>query len=124
MFTTQSFAKGQLVCEYTGEVISSADAKQRETLYALDDTCGNFLLYYKYNRRQMCVDATEDNGRIGRIINHSRKRNNLDLKLVEVDGNAHVCLFANRLIKSGEEVLYDYGERNKDAVEAHPWLST
>jgi len=28
-----------------------------------------------------------------------------------------------RDIEPGEELLYDYGDRSKESLEAHPWLA-
>jgi SET domain-containing protein len=39
------------------------------------------------------------------------------MKLLEVDGNPHLALFARRKIFKGEEILYDYGESDKNL----PW---
>ena len=33
-----------------------------------------------------------------------------------------LILVASRDVKAGEELLYDYGERSKVAIESHPWL--
>lgn len=68
------------------------------------------------------VDATKDNGRYGRLVNHSR-RSNVQTKLVPVDGEPYLCLMAKRDIVKDEELLYDYGERKKEIIEYHPWLS-
>ena len=74
----------------------------------------------------MCVcsvDATKDNGRAGRLLNHSRTVSNVVTRLLEVDDRPCLCLMAARHIRPGEELLYDYGERSSDAVLSHPWLS-
>lgn len=123
VFATQVFTKGQLVWEYSGEVITGKVAAARAKEYSVDPSGGNFLLFYKYKEKQMCIDATKDNGRMGRMVNHSRKGNNLSLKLVEEDGHVFVCLYANCTIDNGKEILYDYGERNKETVAANPWLA-
>lgn len=70
------------------------------------------------------VDATADNGRKGRLLNHSRTSANVVTKLMEVDDKPYLCLVATRDISVGEELEYDYGERNKEALDSHPWLAT
>jgi len=35
----------------------------------------------------------------------------------------YLILVAARDICIGEELLYDYGDRSKEAIEAHPWLA-
>ena len=53
VFATQVFTKGQLVCEYSGEVITGKVAAARAKEYSVDPSCGNFLLFYKYKEKQM-----------------------------------------------------------------------
>ena len=67
------------------------------------------------------VDATKETNRLGRLINHS-KCGNCQTKLHDIDGVPHLILIASRDIKAGEELLYDYGDRSKASIEAHPWL--
>ena len=67
------------------------------------------------------VDATKS-GRIGRLINHSRKTQNLQTKLFVVDGEPRLAFVALRDIEQGTELLYDYGETDPAAMAAHPWL--
>lgn len=61
---------------------------------------------------------------MGRLLNHSKTQANVVTKLYEVDRRPYLCLIASRDIQTGEELQYDYGERSKDAIEAHPWLTT
>lgn len=67
------------------------------------------------------VDATRETNRLGRLINHS-KCGNCQTKLHDIDGVPHLILIASRDIAAGEELLYDYGDRSKASIEAHPWL--
>ena len=56
------------------------------------------------------------------MINHCRKQSNLSPKVVVADSCPHLVFVAARDIVSGEELLYDYGERRKDLVHHNPWL--
>lgn len=67
------------------------------------------------------VDATKETGRMGRLINHS-KSGNCQTKLHDINGVPHLILVASRDIDEGEELLYDYGDRSKASIAAHPWL--
>lgn len=67
------------------------------------------------------VDATKETGRMGRLINHS-KTGNCQTKLHDINGTPHLILVASRDIDKGEELLYDYGDRSKASIAAHPWL--
>lgn len=70
------------------------------------------------------MDATKDNGTMGRMVNHSRKHPNTTTKIIEVEGNPKLCLLALRDIKINEELVYDYGEKRADIVKAMPWLAS
>lgn len=67
------------------------------------------------------VDATKETDRLGRLINHS-KTGNCQTKLHPIDGTPHLILVASKDIAADEELLYDYGDRSKDSILAHPWL--
>ncbi|KRZ95674.1 N-lysine methyltransferase SETD8-A [Trichinella sp. T8] len=68
------------------------------------------------------LDATRESVHKGRLLNHSAKGSNLKSKILEVNNRPHVIFLAKRDIEAGEELLYDYGDRRKNAVEANPWL--
>lgn len=59
---------------------------------------------------------------MGRMFNHSRKKFNVKTKVIVIEGKAHLGLVASRDIEVGEELVYDYGVRNKEVTEAFPWL--
>jgi len=73
--------------------------------------------------RVCSVDATRESGLLGRLVNHSRLRFNCATKVVDVDGKPRLILVASRDIRVDEEMLYDYGDRSKESLEAHPWLA-
>ena len=70
------------------------------------------------------IDATKDDGGIGRLVNHSIKESNVTPKLIDINGEPHLYFEATRDIACGEEVLYDYNDRRKTIIEHHPWLSS
>ncbi|RXN25345.1 N-lysine methyltransferase KMT5A-A-like protein [Labeo rohita] len=121
VFATQKFQKGQYVVEYHGDLLQITDAKKREALYAQDPTTGCYMYYFQYLSKTYCVDATKESDRLGRLINHS-KNGNCQTKLHDINGIPHLILVASRDIQEGEELLYDYGDRSKASIEAHPWL--
>ena len=69
----------------------------------------------------LSVDATKETGRMGRLLNHS-KTGNCQTKLHDINGVPHLILVASRDVEEGEELLYDYGDRSKESIAAHPWL--
>lgn len=121
VLATRRFCRGEYVVEYHGDLIEFWDAKRREALYAQDPATGCYMYYFHYLGKTYCVDATRETHRLGRLINHS-KNGNCQTKLHDISGVPHLILVASRDIEAGEELLYDYGDRSKASLEAHPWL--
>lgn len=121
VFATRSFQKGEYVVEYHGDLLHITDAKKREAEYSQNPATGCYMYYFQYLCKTYCVDATKETGRLGRLINHS-KNGNCQTKLHAINGVPHLILVASRNIDEGEELLYDYGDRSKASIAAHPWL--
>ncbi|XP_066545773.1 N-lysine methyltransferase KMT5A-A isoform X2 [Amia ocellicauda] len=121
VFASKCFRKGQFVVEYHGDLLQITDAKKREAMYAQDPSTGCYMYYFQYLTKTYCVDATKETSRLGRLINHS-KNGNCQTKLHDINGIPHLILVASRDIDEGEELLYDYGDRSKASIAAHPWL--
>lgn len=122
IITTRSFEKGEFVVEYIGDLITVAEAKEREQIYAEDDNTGCYMYYFKHQNVQHCIDATAESGKLGRLVNHSRN-GNLMTKTVSLNNRPHLVLIAKEDISEGVEVTYDYGDRSKEALQHHPWLA-
>ena len=56
-------------------------------------------------------------------MNHSRISPNCVTKVVMVAEVPRLILVAKHSINPGEELLYDYGDRSKESLIAHPWLT-
>ncbi|XP_059894521.1 N-lysine methyltransferase KMT5A-A isoform X1 [Gadus macrocephalus] len=121
VFSTRGFQKGEYVVEYHGDLLLIPDAKRREAEYAQNPATGCYMYYFQYLDKTYCVDATKETGRMGRLLNHS-KTGNCQTKLHDINGVPHLILVASRDIDDGEELLYDYGDRSKESIAAHPWL--
>ncbi|XP_074527371.1 lysine methyltransferase 5Ab [Halichoeres trimaculatus] len=121
IFADYGFKKGEYVVEYHGDLLGLEEAKKREAEYAQDPQTGCYMYYFQYQAKTYCVDATKETSRLGRLINHS-KAGNCQTKLHPIDGTPHLILVASRDIAADEELLYDYGDRSKDSILAHPWL--
>ena len=67
------------------------------------------MMYVYYS-----IDATKDNGRMGRLVNHSTKTPNVVTKVIPINNHPYLCLIAKRCLQEGEELLYDYGERQNN----------
>jgi len=124
--STKEFQKGDFVVEYAGDIVSWEEAGKREEEYANNPQVGCYMYYYTAGGKNYCVDATAETGRFGRLFNHSRKKPNCHTKLVwipnEQEPDPRLALHAKRDIAIGEELTFDYGDRDKKALESHPWL--
>ena len=120
--TLENIDKNTFVCEYTGELISSDQAKERRELQL--STSANYILcvneYYGHTHEEIqatYIDATKK-GNIGHLINHSCEPN---LYMVPVKVNymtSRMALFALKDIGVGEELSYDYsGNLNSSSVD-------
>lgn len=121
VFAVRDFKKGEFVVEYLGDLLDLAEAKKREELYSQDPEAGCYMYYFQYHDKTYCVDATRETSRVGRLLNHS-KNGNCQTKLHGIKGTPHLVLVASRDVRAGEELLYDYGDRSKASISAHPWL--
>ena len=68
------------------------------------------------------IDATQEDGSLGRLVNHSRLTPNVEVKIVSSDTRPYLCMFASMPIQRGKELLYDYGERSKTTIQNFAWL--
>ncbi len=116
------FKRGEFVCEIPGELIDAKLAKERDLKYGEDPLCGFFMFYFQFKDKKLCIDATKETGRLGRLVNHSKKNNNCIVKIFEMNSQPHLILIASQDIRSGDECLIDYGETNKSSIQSNSWL--
>ena len=81
----------------------------------------NYILTYSF----FSIDATEETGRLGRLLNHSKLHPNCITKVIQIEKQEQprLVLIAKCDIEAGTELLYDYGDRSKESLAAHPWLA-
>jgi uncharacterized protein len=99
VFALRDIAKGEMVIEYKGEVISWKEALRR---HPHDQTDPNHTFYFHINDTQV-IDG-KFKGNEAKWINHSCAGN---CEADEQDGRVFVK--ALRTIKAGKELNYDYG---------------
>lgn len=63
------------------------------------------------------IDAATEDGSFGRLVNDDHINSNAKIKCLNLQGKPHLCLFATRDIRSGEEITYNYGDSD------WPWRS-
>ena len=89
----------------------------------MDASKGCYIYYFQHKAKHYCLDATEDSGRYGRLLNHSRVKPNCITKVIEVMNSPRLILVAKQDIAAGKELLFDYGDRSKASLKAHSWLA-
>lgn len=52
------------------------------------------------------MDASEEDGSLGRILNDDHKKPNCKFKVITVNNRPHLCLFAISDISPGQELTY------------------
>ena len=52
MFSKRPLKRGDLVCEYAGDLISHDDARLRETEYASNPDIGCYMYYFVYDGKK------------------------------------------------------------------------
>ena len=74
VFANRKFARKEFVTEYQGELISTEEAEKREVRYGDEPhKFGSFMYYFysPFHGKRYCVDATTNDGSMGRLLNHS-----------------------------------------------------
>eukprot|EP01066_Platyproteum_vivax_P012156 Platyproteum_vivax@DN5521_c0_g1_i3.p1 len=117
----------EFILEYKGELMKHQAAKEQEQKYEESEEKGCFMYYFTVDGQRLCIDSTDEKNLawgLGRLVNHSRLQPNMKPKpMRDSVGAIRLFFYACRDIKEGEELLFDYGERDPDTVEQFPWLN-
>ncbi len=113
LMALEGIAVNQFVCEYAGEVLTHATARERTVDQGAKESGNNYI--FVLNEHMLSSGETMSTyvdptyiGNVGRFINHSCDPN---LFMVPVRINRtipHLALFALRAIAAGEELSFDY----------------
>ncbi|KAI3365063.1 hypothetical protein L3Q82_010179 [Scortum barcoo] len=108
VFSCCHFQQGDFLVEYRGEVITHHEHENRQRVY--HDALKIFMFEFRFDGKQLCVDAAKEDGSLGRLVNDEHVNPNSKMKTIKVDGKPHLCLFALKDISPGEEITYNYGD--------------
>ncbi|KAI8579590.1 hypothetical protein K450DRAFT_174815, partial [Umbelopsis ramanniana AG] len=103
LFAQERIDANDMVIEYVGEVIRQKVADHREKAY---ERCGIGSSYLFRVDDDTVIDATKK-GSVARFINHCCSPN-CSAKIITVDKQKKIVIYANRDIELGEEITYDY----------------
>ncbi|XP_039534274.1 histone-lysine N-methyltransferase 2B isoform X2 [Pimephales promelas] len=109
LFCKRNIEAGEMVIEYAGNVIRSVLTDKREKYY---DGKGIGCYMFRIDDFDV-VDATM-HGNAARFINHSCDPNCYS-RVINVESQKHIVIFALRKIYRGEELTYDYKFPIEDA---------
>ncbi|KAK5111883.1 hypothetical protein LTR62_004615 [Meristemomyces frigidus] len=102
----RTWAAGQIIMEYTGEIVSEGECQRRMHEDYKDKQC----YYLMELERGLIIDGTK--GSMARFINHSCEPN-CEVRMVKVNGTPRMGVFAGAAgIMTGEELTYDYNFDN------------
>jgi hypothetical protein len=104
-FAARDFAAGEVVCEYTGEVLTSLQvARTPDWAYVMG-------LGRDRTGRHVWLDPRAQPAAWGRYLNHHDDPARRNVVVERRPDERRALLVAARAIARGEELLYDYGAR-------------
>ncbi|KAK9288538.1 hypothetical protein L1049_016997 [Liquidambar formosana] len=104
IFTKHPHRAGDMVIEYTGELVRPPIADRRER-FIYNSLVGAGTYMFRIDDERV-IDATRA-GSIAHLINHSCEPNCYS-RVISVNGDEHIIIFAKRDIRRWEELTYDY----------------
>ncbi|SBS80167.1 SET domain protein, putative [Plasmodium ovale curtisi] len=136
IYAASDLNKFDFVFEYVGELLTHNEAMKREQKYIKNKKKGCYMFYFKHESKRYCIDGTEESidaainnndkkyflRSFARLVNHSKKNSNLIPKVLTVSNLPRLFFVASRDIKEGEELLIDYGERDREIIKSNEWL--
>ncbi|XP_041811390.1 uncharacterized protein LOC121619625 isoform X2 [Chelmon rostratus] len=106
VFTRESIEPSTFVVELRGNISSRRGTRRKKC----GDTLNNYLFDFSWNGTNWCVDASKEDGTLGRLVNDDHISPNCKIKKIVYEGKPHLCLFAVRKISPGEEITFNYGD--------------
>jgi hypothetical protein len=122
LFALKRFNIGDTVCSYHGALHQACD---KDDWTKLDDRY-EYVYCFKAHGRHWYIDAKAEDGSFGRLLNHTNETKANVRTVVHTvsfvpgkEADIHLLFIAKRVVNIGDELRYDYGDRNPHAAE---WL--
>lgn len=103
LYALEPIAAKEMIIEYVGELIRQQVAEHREKSYLKTGIGSSYLFRVDENT---VIDATKKGG-IARFINHCCDPS-CTAKIIKVEGQKRIVIYALRDIDTNEELTYDY----------------
>ncbi|KAL5606414.1 uncharacterized protein BROUX77_003607 [Berkeleyomyces rouxiae] len=121
LFAAEDIAQGDFVIEYTGEKIAADEgirrgARRGEGFGDDNEHASCSYLFTVLEGEGIWVDGAGF-GNKSRYINHSKDMCNLVPRIIFVVNEHRIKFIAKRAIKTGEELLFDYGDNFPNLVD-------
>ena len=72
-----------------------------------------YCLFYKYDGKTWVIDAMEDSSHLGHLMNNEPDTTaNAKPYGFRLEGKLYMFIYAKRDIAIGEQIVWDYGEKN------------
>ncbi|XP_026156664.1 uncharacterized protein LOC113126760 [Mastacembelus armatus] len=113
VFTHESIKPSAFVVEYRGNISLHSETQNNQC----GDSLNNYLFDFSWSGTNWRVDASAEDGTLGRLVNDDHISPNCEMRKVVYEGKPHLCLFALKKIPAGEEITYNYGD------SSYPWRS-
>lgn len=105
-----------MIIQYIGEVINDPEQEVRAILDKQDP-----FFAFEIVDKEKLIDAKYF-GNKARFINHSKLKNNCEVKNIYSQGNIYIGIYALNELMPGTEILIDY-DGNNELAEKHPWIN-
>lgn len=117
--TRFAIPKNTVILEYEGELLNAKEGLKRHHRLSIDD--GSYIYFFKYNNKYLSIDATKEDGTLGRLINHATD-GNLRTVPFSFEGKERLYFVTRTDIEAGEELFYNYGDTDEETTAKLPWL--
>jgi hypothetical protein len=108
LFTKQAFERGDIICEYEGEIVTWAVCEERATK--------GYEGYVFFISKNKCIDAYFTPEALGRYANDAKGvsriaglKNNAQYEIKVRKGEKRAFIVATRKINPNDEIFVDYG---------------